>query len=100
MVSLYDLNVISNYFAGASVAGATSLAAPSTLVAAESTLAAAESTLAAAESTTAAAESTVTAAESTLAGASSAFFSPQDTAPKDKAATATTAKNFFIVLLF
>ncbi|MDM1547898.1 hypothetical protein HX096_08495 [Empedobacter falsenii] len=93
MVSLYDLNVISNYFAGASVAGATSLAAPSTLVAAESTLAAAEST-------TAAAESTVTAAESTLAGASSAFFSPQDTAPKDKAATATTAKNFFIVLLF
>ncbi|WP_313567068.1 hypothetical protein, partial [Empedobacter sp.] len=80
MVSLYDLNVISNYFAGASVA-------------AESTLAAAESTTAAAESTTAAAESTTAAAESTLAGASSAFFSPQDTAPNDKAATATTAKN-------
>ena len=45
-----------------------------------------------------AAESATTAVEST-AGAStgaSSVFSPQDTAPNDKVATATTAKNFLI----
>ena len=52
----------------------------------------------AAESATTAVESATTAVEST-AGAStgaSSVFSPQDTAPNDKVATATTAKNFLI----
>ncbi len=59
---------------------------------------AAESATTAVESATTAVESTATAVEST-AGAStgaSSVFSPQDTAPNDKVATATTAKNFFI----
>jgi len=61
---------------------------------AESTTGTATESLATAESATSAtAESTTTSSTS-----SSCAFSPQDTAPNDKAATATNAKNFFIFL--
>ncbi|GEM52204.1 hypothetical protein ACTS95_00390 [Empedobacter brevis] len=94
----YMIEFSFNYFAGASVAGVVAAGASAFK---ESTVALAESTTALAESTTVLAESTTALAESTVfSTASSAFFSPQDTAPNDKAATATTAKNFFIVLLF